>query len=85
MNSDCTFPCYEFNIGHLAQHQYECMRREAASLIIQKNFRMHISRNAYKTIYAPAIYIQTGMRGMAARNDLRFRKRTQAAIVIQVG
>uniref|UniRef100_A0A0R0EEF5 Myosin motor domain-containing protein n=1 Tax=Glycine max TaxID=3847 RepID=A0A0R0EEF5_SOYBN len=69
--------------GQLARHQYECMRREAASLIIQKNFRMHISRNAYKTIYAPAIYIQTGMRGMAARNDLRFRKRTQAAIVIQ--
>ncbi|KHN29575.1 myosin-7-like [Glycine soja] len=69
--------------GHLAQHQYECMRREAASLKIQKDFRMHMSRNAYKTIYASAVYIQTGMRGMAARNDLRFRKRTQASIVIQ--
>jgi len=61
------------------------MRREAASLKIQKDFRMHMSRNAYKTIYASAVYIQTGMRGMAARNDLRFRKRTQASIVIQVG
>ncbi|TKY69095.1 Myosin-7 protein [Spatholobus suberectus] len=69
--------------GQLARHQYECMRREAASLKIQKDFRMYISRNAYKTIYATAVYIQTGMRGMAARNDLRFRKRTQAAIVIQ--
>ncbi|XP_027362425.1 myosin-10-like [Abrus precatorius] len=69
--------------GQLARHQYECMRREAASLKIQRHFRMHLSRNAYKTIYATAIYIQTGMRGMAARNDLRFRRRTQAAIVIQ--
>ncbi|KAK7308383.1 hypothetical protein VNO77_41987 [Canavalia gladiata] len=77
------FLCYEFNVGQLARHQYECMRREAASLKIQKHFRMHLSRNAYKTIYATAVYIQTGMRGMAARNDLRFRKRTQAAIVIQ--
>ncbi|XP_029126576.1 myosin-7 [Cajanus cajan] len=69
--------------GQLARHQYECMRREAASLKIQKDFRMYISRNAYKTICATAICIQTGMRGMAARNDLRFRKRTQASIVIQ--
>ncbi|KAL2340087.1 hypothetical protein Fmac_008027 [Flemingia macrophylla] len=69
--------------GQLAQHRYECMRREAASLKIQKNFRMYISRNAYKTICATAVCIQTGMRGMAARNDLRFRKRTQASIVIQ--
>ncbi|KAK7310414.1 hypothetical protein RJT34_07924 [Clitoria ternatea] len=30
-----------------------------------------------------AVYIQTGMRGMVARNDLRFRRQTQAAIVIQ--
>ncbi|KAL2339400.1 hypothetical protein Fmac_007340 [Flemingia macrophylla] len=69
--------------GQLAQHRYECMRREAASLKIQKDFRMYISRTAYKTICATAICIQTGMRGMAARNDLRFRKRTQASIVIQ--
>ncbi|CAJ1932955.1 unnamed protein product [Sphenostylis stenocarpa] len=69
--------------GQLARHQYECMRREAASLKIQKDFRMYISRNAYKSIYATAIYIQTGMRGMAARNELRFRRRTKASIIIQ--
>lgn len=85
MNFDCTLLCYEFNVGELARHQYECMRREAASLKIQKDFRMHVSRNAYKIIYATAICIQTGMRAMAARNELRFRRRTQAAIVVQVG
>ncbi|XP_068461753.1 myosin-8-like [Phaseolus vulgaris] len=69
--------------GQLARHQFECLRREAASMKIQKDFRMYISRNAYKTTYASAICIQTGMRGMAARNDLRFRRRTKAAIIIQ--
>ncbi|KAK7273729.1 hypothetical protein RIF29_14791 [Crotalaria pallida] len=44
---------------------------------------MYLSRIAYKIIYVSAVYIQTGMRGMAARNDLRFRKRTQASVVIQ--
>ncbi|KAG2377271.1 Myosin-7 Myosin XI [Vigna angularis] len=69
--------------GQLARHQYECMRREAASLKIQKDFLMHVSREAYKSIYASAIYIQICLRGMVARNDLRFRKRSQAAAVIQ--
>lgn len=80
----CTYSC-EINAGQLARHQYECMRREAASLKIQKHFRMHLSQNAYKTIYAAAVCIQTGMRGMDARNNLRFRRRAHAAIVIQVG
>lgn len=61
------------------------MRREAASLIIQKQFRMYLSKCAYKTIYTTAVCIQSAIRGMAARNELRFRKWTQAAIVIQVG
>jgi len=46
---------------------------------------MYISRTAYKTTYAKAVCIQAGMRGMAARNELRFRRRAQAATVIQVG
>lgn len=61
------------------------MRREAASLIIQKQCRMYISRTAYKTTYAKAVCIQAGMRGMTARNELRFRRRAQAATIIQVG
>lgn len=45
---------------------------------------MHIARKAYKDLYMSAVSIQTGMRGMAARYELRFRRRTRAAIVIQV-
>jgi len=85
LHVDCTFLRSEFNVGQLARHQYEYMRREAACLKIQKDFLMYISRNAYRTIYASAIYIQIGMRRMVARNELRFRKRSLAAIVIQVG
>jgi hypothetical protein len=45
---------------------------------------MHIARKAYNELYSSAISIQTGMRGMAARCSLRFRKQTSAAIIIQV-
>ena len=72
-------------VGQLARHAYEGMRQEASSVKIQKNFRMHIARKAYKELYASAISIQTGMRGMVARSELRFRRETKAAIVIQVG
>ncbi|GLU08795.1 hypothetical protein SLE2022_256840 [Rubroshorea leprosula] len=69
--------------GQVARHQYECMRREAASLKIQKNSHMFIRRKAYKNLYFSAISIQAGMRRMAARNELIFRKQTRAAIIIQ--
>lgn len=45
---------------------------------------MYLARKAYKELYSSAVSIQTGMRGMAARNELRFRRQTRAAIVIQV-
>lgn len=45
---------------------------------------MYLSRHAYKNLCSSAVCLQTGMRGMAARNELRLRKRTRAAIVIQV-
>ncbi|MCI54647.1 myosin-H heavy chain-like, partial [Trifolium medium] len=61
------------------------MQREASSLLIQRYFRMHIARKAYKDLYASAVSIQTGMRVMAASRELHFRRRTSAAIVIQVG
>jgi len=70
--------------GQLARQVYEGLRKEASSLIIQRCFRMHIARKAYKELYGSAISIQTGMRGMAARCELRFRKQTSAAIIIQV-
>lgn len=60
------------------------MRREAACLRIQKHLRMHFARKAYKSLCSSAVSIQTGIRGMVARNELRFRKQTKAAVVIQV-
>lgn len=60
------------------------MRREASSLRIQRELRMHFARKAYKEICFSAVSIQTGLRGMAARNELRFRRQTKAAIIIQV-
>ncbi|KAA8548908.1 hypothetical protein F0562_000592 [Nyssa sinensis] len=44
---------------------------------------MFIARKAYKILCSSAVSIQTGMRGMAARNELRFRKQRAAAILIQ--
>lgn len=70
--------------GQLARQVYEEMRQEASSLVIQRCFRMHIARKAYNDLYATAVTVQTGMRGMAARCELYFRRRTKAAIVIQV-
>ena len=70
--------------GQLARQVYDGLRREASSLMIQKYIRMHVARKAYKELYRAAVSIQTGMRGMAARCELHFKKQTRAAIVIQV-
>ncbi|KAL6998846.1 Myosin-6 [Sarracenia purpurea var. burkii] len=59
------------------------MRRDTASLRIQKDTRMYLSRKAYLLLCSSAVTIQTCMRGMAARNELCFRKKTGAAIHIQ--
>lgn len=45
---------------------------------------MYLAKKAYKDMCSSAVCIQTGMRGMAARNELRFRRQTQASIIIQV-
>lgn len=71
-------------LGQLARATYESMRREASCLKIQKNLRMHLARKAYTELCSSAISIQAGMRGMAARNELRLRRQIKAAIVIQV-
>ena len=46
---------------------------------------MYVAKKAYKELYTSAVCIQTGLRGMTARCELCFRRRTRAAIVIQVG
>lgn len=71
-------------VGQLARQLYESMRKEAACLRIQKDLRMFFARKAYKKLCSSAVSIQTGMRGMAARKELCFRRQTRAAIVIQV-
>ena len=60
------------------------MRQEAASLRIQTAVRMHLARKAYREVCCSSVSIQTGMRGMAARDEMRFRRQTKAAIFIQV-
>lgn len=70
--------------GQVGRHRYENMRREAASVKIQKYGRSYISRNAYKNACSSAVSIQTGMRGLAARKELKCRKQTWGAVVIQV-
>lgn len=70
--------------GQIGRHRYENMRREVASMKIQKYSRRYTSRNAYKSVCSSAVSIQSAMRGLAARNELKFRRRKRAAISIQV-
>lgn len=64
--------------------QYEQLRREAAVLRIQTKFRQHVARTAYLAVRLSAIALQTGLRTMTARQEFRMKKRTKAAIQIQV-
>lgn len=78
------FLFFIFITGELTRRVYESLRREASSIRIQRDLRMYLKRKAYKELCSSALSIQTGMRGMAARNELRFRQQTKAAILIQV-
>ncbi|KAI7991599.1 Myosin-6 [Camellia lanceoleosa] len=60
--------------GQLAREVYENIRREASCLRIQRDFRMHLARKAYKELCSSAVSIQAGMRGMVARDEHRFRR-----------
>lgn len=46
--------------------------------------RKYAARKAYKRLHASVLILQTGLRTMAARNQFRLRKRTKAAVMIQV-
>ncbi|XP_033147606.1 myosin-10 isoform X2 [Brassica rapa] len=69
--------------GHTARRQFKSMRREAASLRIQKQARTYIRQTAYKRLCVSAIYVQTGLRARAARVELQYRKKRRAAVIIQ--
>lgn len=70
--------------ARLARELYEHMRREAASIRVQKHVRAHRERTYYTSLQASAIVIQSGMRALAARNEFRYRRRTKATTKIQV-
>ncbi|EOA39200.1 hypothetical protein CARUB_v10012168mg [Capsella rubella] len=69
--------------GQVARVWFETIRREAASLKIQKQARTYICQNAYKSLCSSACLVQTGMRAKAARVELQFRKKRRATIIIQ--
>lgn len=60
------------------------MKREIATVIIQRDLRRHLTRKAYLRIKLSTGVLQTGLRSMVARIEFRYRERTKAAIVIQV-
>lgn len=76
-------PCL-VKIGKLARELYKHMRREAASICIQKYARACAARKGYIELQKAAIVIQSGLRAMAAREEFSYRRRTKAAILIQV-
>ena len=66
----------------LARKRYEHMRREAASIRIQKLVRADRARKNHTSLQASAIIIQSGMRALAAQNE--YIRLTKASIEIQV-
>ncbi|CAL5376041.1 unnamed protein product [Camellia sinensis] len=60
--------------GQLAREVYENIRRQASCLRIQRDFRMHLARKAYKELCSFAVSILAGMRGIVARDELCFRR-----------
>lgn len=60
------------------------IKRQAAAIKIQKNSRRHNARKAYRKLQVSVLMVQTVLRAMDARKRFRFRKQTEAAIVIQV-
>ncbi|KAF1887475.1 hypothetical protein Lal_00040529 [Lupinus albus] len=69
--------------GLLSRKLYGQLRREAAAVKIEKNFKRYITHKSYLTERSSAIILQTGLRVMKARDEFRFKKQTKAAIHIQ--
>lgn len=78
-----SYSLLKMNLGQVARVWFETMRREAASLRIQKQARTYICQKAYKSLCSSACSVQTGMRAKAARVELQFRKKRRATIIIQ--
>ena len=63
-------------LGALARKVHEELRRQAAAIRIQKSIRCYRARKSYLTVRSSAIKVQTGLRGMQARNVFRYKKET---------
>lgn len=63
---------------------FDQMKKEAAAIKIQKHMRRYHARKQYRGLHISVLVLQTGLRAMAARKEFRFRKKTKAAILIQV-
>lgn len=77
-------PFVLFLLGKLGTKLFEHMKRQAASLKIQKNYRRHSFWMWYKKLKLSVIVLQTGMRAMAAHSAFRHKKTTKAALLVQV-
>ncbi|KAI8002515.1 Myosin-12, partial [Camellia lanceoleosa] len=73
----------QFGTAQLVRKLYEYMRKEAASIQVQKHVRAHTARKSYTNLQAPTIAIQTGLQAMATRNEYRHRRRNKATTIIQ--
>lgn len=73
-----------FVAGQIARSVFEHKKREAACLRIQAELRCHLARKFYLELYSSVVKIESGMRGMAARRELHFRRQMRAATIIQV-
>jgi len=68
----------------LACKLFERIRRDSAAIRIQKHARKFQARQKYSKLRLSVVAIQTSLRSMAAHKEFRFRRRTKAAIAIEV-
>lgn len=70
--------------GALLAKRYQKLRQEAGAICIQKNVRMWLARKRFLANKDAVARTQTGCRRMASRKEIRFRRQTKAATIIQV-
>ncbi|KAH9320576.1 hypothetical protein KI387_015215, partial [Taxus chinensis] len=69
--------------GWLGRKLYEVVRREAASIILQKHTRRWLLQRAYIDLHYAVNILQTGIRSYFARQEYHLRRLTLAVVNIQ--
>ncbi|XP_076890780.1 myosin-11-like [Bidens hawaiensis] len=69
--------------GRLAAKRFEELRRIAAAIKIEKNFRKYHASNVYNKLRVSALRVQTAIRALKARKEFQLKKLTKAAIMVQ--